>query len=533
MSGRAREVKQIILRNTSFALGRQLITTLVYLAVTPFVIRKLGLERFGIWAVTSAIVGYASLADFGIRTSFKKYIAQRSALGDRAYILRAVGNGVVYYTILGVALFLLALFAGKTLLLALKTPAEHLDETNVLLLLMALAFFPTGLSNVFGGVLEGMQRMDISNSLYVLQSVLFGIGIVAALGAGGGLIAMGATAAAATSLTAAGMFLAAQRVTGLSLRPWKLRLSASLFHEFLAYGAKLQGSTISMVGNLHLGKLLLAAYCGVEAVAVFEVGLRVAVLLRQIPGLVVSALVPIISELEARGEQEILRRVYEKGVSYVALIAVPLAILPLWLAHDLLQAWLGDSGLGGAADVLEVLAFAGCVAIVVDVPYALARGLGRLRYELASGIAHPVLHLGLGMLLVGPFAIGGVTFAQAAVTLIVAIAAFRAIHRAVGPSELSFPRLLIRAYSGPLRAALFGAAFALPVHLAVASHLPIGRGQAFLSLIASGSVFVFVYGIVALRRGILPDHDVAAVPFLGKPFAIWAARLGSREARTK
>ena len=543
MAVRADRIKEVISRNTGFAFGRQFLTGLVFLFVTPYAISKLGVERYGVWALTSAMLGYAALGDLGVRTAFKKYVAQHHAVGRRDYILKLAGDGLVFYSVLGMLPALLALAFRRPILSAFNVGGDLLPEAESLLLLMTVVFLIENLTNVFCGVVEGVQRMEVSNSIFVGQSVLLGLGTVVALAAGGGLVDMGVAAVTASAAAACSMFIAAQRVTGLRLFPWRLRLSWAVFREQVAYGMKLQGSGIAMMGNLHLDKLLLARFWGLELVAIYEIALRMALVFRQVPALMVSALVPAVSDLNARGERALLEKIYERGVRYVAAAGIPLAVVALIYSGDLITAWIGSPEFARASGVLRLLAVAHCTAILIDAPFATARGLGILRYELTTGLVHPLAHLTLGLLLVPALGLWGAGLAHASVVVTVAAGAAYWTHRGLRLSREPFVRFYGRMMRGPVLAAAIAAAGALPVHLLLAGALGIstgvfgsaapgagvaaGRLASIVTLCISGTVFASIYLTAVLRIGVVSVKDMAGVPVLGR---VLSSGLGRRVA---
>jgi len=533
-------VRAVVSRNTSFAFGRQLLCGIVFLCVTPYAISKLGIERYGVWALTSALLGYAALGDLGVRTAFKKYVAEYHAVGARDRILAIAGDGLVYYSVLGIVPAVLAVLFREPVLRALNVGADILPEAEPLLLLMTAVFFLDSLTNVFCGMVEGMQRMEVSNSIYVAQSVVLGLGTVVALWTGRGLVGMGFAAVTASAVATASMYVAAQRVTGMRLSPWDLRLSRQVFKELFVYGVKLQGSAVAMLGNLHLDKLLLARFWGLEHVAVYEIALRGALVFRQAPALVVSALVPAVSELKAKEEIILLRRVYERGVRYIAAAAVPLTVVALVYADDLIAVWIGSPSFSVAGQLLRLLAFAHCMAIVVDAPFSVARGLGALRYELTTGVVHPLAHLALGLLLVPPFGLWGAGLAHSGVVILTALAAAYWAHVGLGLSSESFRRFYAGAVTGPVLASLVAAACSLLAYVSASVLLGLshvvpwwtGSGSAGLvdrlgvaaALGTGGAVFASVYAVLLFRLRAVSARDLSHLPVVGRVFS---TRLGT------
>ena len=68
-------LSQKIIRNTIFNIIGRGWGILIALFLTPYIISHIGVERYGMWAIIGAVTGYFGLFDFGIGTSFVKYIS--------------------------------------------------------------------------------------------------------------------------------------------------------------------------------------------------------------------------------------------------------------------------------------------------------------------------------------------------------------------------------------------------------------------------------------------------------------------------
>lgn len=101
-------VSQKIIRNTVFNLLGRAWGLLVILALTPFIIAHLGVERFGIWMIVEALISQFGLLDFGFSTSFIKYIAEYFAKEDFKKINEVINTGFIFYSICAI----LAVVAG-------------------------------------------------------------------------------------------------------------------------------------------------------------------------------------------------------------------------------------------------------------------------------------------------------------------------------------------------------------------------------------------------------------------------------------
>ena len=58
---------------------RALVMLPITLLLTPYIVRMVGPEGFGIWALAGVVASYAQLSDFGITESLVKLLAEYKA----------------------------------------------------------------------------------------------------------------------------------------------------------------------------------------------------------------------------------------------------------------------------------------------------------------------------------------------------------------------------------------------------------------------------------------------------------------------
>src|ERR1051326_3789344 len=74
--------------------------------LSPYLIRKLGPEAYGIWALTFALVEYGGFLDLGFRSAIVKYVAHYKALDDPLRINEIISTGIAYSGLVSMGLFL-------------------------------------------------------------------------------------------------------------------------------------------------------------------------------------------------------------------------------------------------------------------------------------------------------------------------------------------------------------------------------------------------------------------------------------------
>src|SRR5712691_4239192 len=71
-----------VVRGSFWILGGQGVTMLASLIATPFVIRWLGTEAYGVLALINVLVGYLAFADLGMGTASTRFGADAHARND-------------------------------------------------------------------------------------------------------------------------------------------------------------------------------------------------------------------------------------------------------------------------------------------------------------------------------------------------------------------------------------------------------------------------------------------------------------------
>ncbi len=176
-----------IARNTlASALGRFWSMAISFLLV-PYIVNRLGDERFGIWAFLGVFVGYFAVVDLGISPAVVKYVAGYYTSSDFERLNRAVNSAFVAMALLMATLCLLGVAFSRPFLHLLKISPHNYSEAWFALLGFFILMIGQGSLSVFQGVLSGLQRMDLMNLISIGTSIPYALSVVLFLGHGYGL----------------------------------------------------------------------------------------------------------------------------------------------------------------------------------------------------------------------------------------------------------------------------------------------------------------------------------------------------------
>lgn len=324
------------------------------LVLSPFIVRTLGAERYGVWALVFALIEYVWLCDLGLRSAVLKFSAQYQAQQDADRVNQVVNTALVYFSIVAaaVSLALAAAFSSLPALFAIS--AESREEFSFLVLALGASWSLGLVSNVFRASLEGFQRYELLSRITILGTGIRVTGCFAALLMGAGMRGMGIAVVTAQVTMYLLTFLAFRRSFG-AFRCSYRHVSADVLLAMARYGAYTTVSTVATLllnqgPVLLIGRLLSALYVGLYSVPV-----RLLATMTDAVAQVAMVTVASSADLSARGEVGAVGRLTVVVNRYCLALFLPVSIL-LWVyGPEIFRLWVGPEVATGSAPLLPIL----------------------------------------------------------------------------------------------------------------------------------------------------------------------------------
>jgi len=399
-----------LVRNTAFNAAGRFWEAAVNLALAAYIVPRVGLAGWGLWSLISIFTGYVALLDFGIGSGFTRYIAEYAARGERERMSAVVTTGLAAYLVFGLVLCAVVwpLVEPLLALVAWLTPGTGgwrdpalVEEVRFLLRGGLLLFAASNCIAPFTAIQTGLQRMGVTNAISFAASLLkIGATVVfleLGLGVRGLLYAQAVVLAA---FGVAAVVAAFRLAPGLAVSPGHVRREA--LGVLFQFGWRAQVARLSNLVAFQTDKLVVGAVFGqLGLVGVYRVGEELASKMRQVPVLLLSAIVPAAADLDARGDAARLRMLYLRSTKYVAAVAVPLTVLVAGASEPLIRAWMGDiPELEKAAWVNRILALGYLANILPGAGTGIALGMGKPGMQMTAGLIEMTGNVTLTVVLV-------------------------------------------------------------------------------------------------------------------------------------
>jgi len=449
---------KVLARNTVLNFIGQVAPLPVSIAATPYMIRHLGPDRFGLLALVWVVIGYFALFDLGLGPATTKFVAELLGKGGveklPAFVWTAVatesGTGVV-------AGILLAAASPMLVHRLLKIPPSLHTEALWVFLTLAASFPVTFATGSLRGVLAASQRFDLLITIGIPLGILNALVPAGALALGFHLPGI----AALLVLCAAAAF-AAHAFFCVRLYPTLARgcaFTCSLVRPLLGFGGWVTVSSIVNPVLVYFDRFLLGALLSIAAVGFYTPPYMISTKLAIIAGSLGVTLFPAFSTSAGRGDSRWISSAWVRSIKYLLLIVGPPALVLLFFARPILALWVGARFAAEGTAVLQILAAGALVNSLATVPYNLLQALGRPDLTAKFHLLEVPIHVAFAWLCVAQFGLTGAAFAWTArVTIDLLL-----LTLAAGWITRTSPRLLLARDMGRCLATLglLGASFSI------------------------------------------------------------------------
>jgi O-antigen/teichoic acid export membrane protein len=476
-----------IILNSAYSVASYMLGLPVALLLSTFVVHRIGIGPFGVWATLTTILGYGGLLDLGVTTPLIKYVAEYIAVGRRHELNVLLSTAMVFYLAVGTT-FLVGMTLASNWILVRVFHAPASDVALRELYMAVIVGFVVSLTfSVLQSLIVGLQRADISARVTLGLYLVNAASTVIALNLGLGVSGLALSWLVTAALTIGVNWLVAKRLFApLVLNPLLFRFAC--LKTILRFSTKVQFTTIALAMNDQVDRTLIAYVLGPSMLGYYALASRAATSLRGVSFALMSGIVPAASDLAALGETARLRELYLRGSRYLAIVDFALCVGIAGLARPLVALWLGP-GYGRVAVTIMIILGGYAVWLPGHMTDSILYGVGRAEIRMRADIAFLLVHVPLSLLLIWRYGYFGTVVGTSLALTSTRLYYYWAGSRALGVRIVDLLRF---SFFQPAVGALLALGAVVTMQLASAQQsLPI--------LLAEGALFGAIYaGYVAL-----------------------------------
>jgi O-antigen/teichoic acid export membrane protein len=341
----------------------------------PFLIEGLGTERFGILSIVWILIGYFSVFDMGLGRALTKLTADRIATDKALEIPELAWTTLSLVVALGAfGGTMIAVLAGRIVAHVIQMPDYLTSETVVALRIIGATIPFVLASSALFGLLEAFHRFEVTSSVRAILGLTNFLGPLVALRFTTSIDSVTeilALARIATFVVIA--ILVIRAVPGFQGSP---NIRTRHVRTLISFGGWLTVSNLISPIMTYFDRFIIGAVIGVGSIAYYTVPYDVLRKLSIFPVAITRVLFPVLAMEQTRAPMRAVT-LFQRSVGLLTAVMVPICLIAVLLAEELLAMWLEATFAEESAPVARLLAVGVMVNSIAWIPYTYIQSLGR------------------------------------------------------------------------------------------------------------------------------------------------------------
>lgn len=399
-----------ILKNTAANYVQQFVAVAVFMLLTPFAARQLGTEQFGLWSLMWSMVGVLGLIDMGVSSATVKFIADARGRQAPERVSQLCSTFFWVQSTLALCVMGIAAMIMPFLATIFNIP-DHFVRTGVIVFGILSFRVASGMPfGLFAGLLTAHRRQAYASYAKAGGVLAYGVCVFFALKRQPTAITL-ATCNILVHVVANALIvlLACRTVPDFSIRPSKF--SRGLVKEISSFSGAAFMVQVSSLLYTRVDTFIIQRILALASVARYSVAMQTVSRGSRFCYQLNSALIPLVAEMKGADDQQAIRLVLRKATKLNAALTTPLMGGLIWLTGDLIHSWMGPE-FASSILPLRLLAGAAWIDAICSVSATVLTMTGHQKTMARLTIAAQLLNVGLTLMLIRHFGIGGVAFAS-------------------------------------------------------------------------------------------------------------------------
>jgi len=372
----------------------------------PFLLGRLGLDRYGIWMLVLSFAGTFGIFQLGLGDATIKYVSTYKGRNDTEGVSRVISGTLALSGLLG-ALPAIVMFIGAPFLVhhVFRIEASNYTEAIRAIQIGGLILWIQGINQVFSSTLKAWEEYGPPTKISVALKTATIVGAVCLAALGHGVVDILLTTAGVTIVATCLQAEAARKTLHLSSL-WP-RVDRQAWREVLGFGVYSWIQNAASAAFSQADRLLIAVMLGTAPLAYYTLCLQVT---QQIHGLVAAAfsfLFPHISAKYEAGNRAGVKRAFRLATLVNVGLSLLMTIPLILFGGKFLTIWMGPEFASKAAHILMLLAIGFFTLSLNVVPHFTLLGLGKVRFLSITNTAGGVASVLGAALLIPPLGLIG------------------------------------------------------------------------------------------------------------------------------
>jgi len=366
---------RVLARNATWNFIGMATPMAVAIFAVPYLIERMGTERFGLLAIIWMGVGYFSLFDMGLGRALTKLVAERLERQRDRELGEIIWTALWLVLALGIGGMLLGFLLSEPFIVhLLSVPPELQVEGLKSFRILAAGIPVVVITSTLVGLLEAHQRFPAIAAVRIPLGVMTFLGPVLTVQLTPSLVEATAVLIAARMLAFMVYWRLAAHVSPSLKRP--TGIAPSHLKSLLHFGGWLTVTNITGPLMVYFDRFFVGAFVSLTSVAYYVTPFDVLSRMQILPQAIMGVLFPAFSSTIANNRAR-LPGLYERANRVVVALMLPIMSGLFLFAPELLRIWLGEEFRIAATSVVHWLTLGLMINALAYTPFTVLQGSGR------------------------------------------------------------------------------------------------------------------------------------------------------------
>lgn len=281
-----------------------IISTLVQLVYTPFLIRSLGQSEYGLYSIVSSIIGYLTVLDLGFGNAIVVYTAKYRAQNKYKEEQKLHGMFMAIYTIIGIIATIIGviLFVLVPNLFGNSMNQIEISEMKIMMLILTFNLAISFPFSIYQSIINSYEKFTFQKIMNILSTLLKPVFMIPLLFIGYKSVAMSVVITIVNIIIMLSNYFYCRNKLNVKIK--YTGIDKVLFKEIFAYSFYIFLNAIVDKINWSVDNFILGAICGTVVTSVYAVAGQINTLFINLSTAVSGVLLPKMSKMVANNAND-------------------------------------------------------------------------------------------------------------------------------------------------------------------------------------------------------------------------------------
>lgn len=325
------------------------VSILLGLAVTPYILKMLGQNEYGLYSLIGSLVGYISLFDLGVGTTTLRYVSRYRVEGNKQKLESFVATCFVIYIVIGVIVLIIGAILYKYLdvIFASSLDASQIGKARTMFAILIGNLGVSFFGCVYPAIMKAYEKFTIFQKIVIAKNLVRTLVVVVLLSLGFDSLGIVIADASLNILITIIQFIYVRFALKVHTAPWKWEIGS--VKEIFSFSSFVFLSVLINQVNLRMGTFILGIFSNTAQIANYALGMTLATYYTQLSGALSGIFMPRLTQMTANNRpmhevEDVLIRVSRFQVKLLALIIIGFIsvgeqFIILWAGEDYKQTY--------------------------------------------------------------------------------------------------------------------------------------------------------------------------------------------------